>query len=309
MQPNLLKSKCLLEILRCPNCYTALQSFSCCDSCGLEFVEDGGTPVLLPGQKTQTVSFNFSSDRSVIDSEDLSQWFTYPSRSGKDKNLPYHLDRAHCDVIENLPKNSTILEIGCGGGQMRDWVESMGHQYIGIDIAKTRVFEWLRSYGGPNLLCDSHFLPFQDNCIDLVFSAAVVEHIACPTLTAQEIERVLKPGGYYVGTVAFLEPWHDDSFFHMSPLGVIEHLTQANIKIKHVWPESDWSGYEALMVMGNHFTQAFSYFGKATYAYYQLGNHLKTLLKKLLRHSSLEHPPIWKQAQLAGSIAWIANKA
>ena len=192
---------------------------------------------------------------------------------------------------------------------MRAWVESKGHRYIGIDIAKTRVFEWLRTYGGPDILCDSHFLPFQDSCVDLVFSTAVVEHIACPTLMIQEIGRVLKPGGYYVGTVAFLEPWHDHSFFHLSPLGVIEHLTQADMEIKHVWPESSWSGYEALMVMGNPFTSAVSFLGKALYFYYRLGGRLKASARKLLRKPDLDpYPPIWKQAKLAGSIAWIANK-
>src|SRR5207248_688266 len=129
-----------------------------------------------------------------------------------------------------------VLEIGCGGGQCRPWFQSHGFEYVGIDVSKTRVFDWLQRYGGPDLLCDSHFLPFKDQSFDVVYSAAVVEHLACPPLAVREMCRVLKPGGFYLGNVSFLEPWHDNSFFHMTPLGVAELLVESGFEVRHIWP-------------------------------------------------------------------------
>ena len=77
---NPLLSNDLLELLQCPNCGTKLASFSDCHACGLKFNEEDGTPVLMPGEKAQTVSFKFSSDRSAIDTESLAKWLSFPPR-------------------------------------------------------------------------------------------------------------------------------------------------------------------------------------------------------------------------------------
>ena len=143
-------------------------------------------------------------------------------------DYPYHLDLAHLDVINQLSKNSH---------NSGNWVRWRSNAQVhsvrkaistcGTDISKTRVIKHLQEYGGPDVLCDAHFLPFADCTFDVVYSAAVTEHLACPYLAAQEIARCLKPGGHYLGNVSFLEPWHDNSFFHMSPLGAFELLTQS----------------------------------------------------------------------------------
>jgi SAM-dependent methyltransferase len=86
------------------------------------------------------------------------------------------------------------------------------------------VFGWLQEFGGSDLLCDTHFLPFRDGHFDAVYTSVVTEHLACSMLAMQEFFRVLKPCGYYMGNCAFVEPWHDQSFFHLSPLGASELL-------------------------------------------------------------------------------------
>src|SRR5271169_4126336 len=122
--------------------------------------------------------------------------FVYPARRGAIRgDYPYHLDLAHLDVLEKLPKNSIILEIGCGGGQMRRFLHSMGHRYVGVDLSKTRIDKDLQQFGGPDILCDAHFLPVTAETFDLVYSVNVSEHVACPYLIAQEAARSLKPGG------------------------------------------------------------------------------------------------------------------
>jgi ubiquinone/menaquinone biosynthesis C-methylase UbiE len=189
---------------------------------------------------------------------------------------------------------------------MRSWLNGLGHRYVGIDISKVRVYEWLQKFGGPDLLADAHFLPFQDGKFDVVYSIAVTEHLACPFLVAQEVFRVLKPGGFYLGNCSFLEPWHDNSFFHMTPLGVYELLVQAGFKPLFIWPERNYSGYQAMMAMGNRFAQSFKLFGNFVYQGYRLSNLVRNRLNRL-RGREIPADEL-DTARVAGAIFWIATR-
>ena len=107
--------------------------------------------------------------------------------------------------------------------------------------------------------------------------------------------------------MAFLEPWHDSSFFHMSPLGVIELLTQAPFEILHVWPGRGWSGYCALMAMGNRLTQALSFAGSGTYLLFRSWSRFANFTKRLLGREVERE--ILADAKVAGAIAWIARRS
>ena len=174
----MIKNGELLDLLICPNCSKKLASFHRCDHCESIFPEKDGIPALFPTGGKKIVTFEFEQGRSVR-SSNFENCFIYPARcgaTGADK--PYHLDDAHLAIIEQLPKRSTILEIGCGGAQMRKYLEAAGHRYIGIDISKYRIDENLQRHGGPDILCDAHFMPFADQSVDLVYSSALTEHLS-----------------------------------------------------------------------------------------------------------------------------------
>lgn len=187
---------------------------------------------------------------------------------------------------------------------MRAYLNNRGVNYIGVDItAGDRVSADLRIHGGPDLLCDAHFLPFADEIFDFVYTSALVEHVASPFILAQEARRVLKAGGRFVGSVSFLEPWHDDSFFHMSPLGVFEMLAQAELVPEYIWPGRGYSGYNAMMVMGNKATARALLLGKLITSIYRGGNRLRNAVRP-----RAEAPPIVDDARISGSTDWIARK-
>jgi SAM-dependent methyltransferase/uncharacterized protein YbaR (Trm112 family) len=298
----------LLNIVACPNCRSALHALTRCDGCGATFSEADGTPVLMPpaGIRRQ-VSFDFAAVRATA-GEAFRSSFRYPPRSGAaGAGKPFHLDLAHMDVLAQLSPGSSVLEIGCGGGQMRTFLAGeLKLRYVGTDVSKTRVHEHLRAHGGPDLLCDAHFLPFADAAFDVVYSAAVTEHLACPHLVAQEVARVLKPGGYYLGNVSFLEPWHDDSFFHMSPLGVFELLTQADFDVSHIWPGRGYSGFRAICRMGNKVTRPLAFVGDAMYFLYNTGNRLRDRVRH--RSGGAQDSGISDAAKVAGATDWIARR-
>jgi ubiquinone/menaquinone biosynthesis C-methylase UbiE len=295
----------IVNMLSCPNCNNQLISTDRCDSCGLQFENDHGTPILIAPNTNRHVQFVFPSNRSYINDALLHRVLIDPPVTISDKNLPYHLDPAHVNVINRLPKGYRVLEIGCGGGQNRKFFEDKGWQYVGVDISKVRVFDWLQKFGGPDYLCDVHFLPFCDRQFDVVYCAAVFEHLACPFLAAQEVYRVIKPGGYFFGNVSFLEPWHDKSYFHMSPLGVIELLTQAEFHIENVWPGRGYSGYHAMTTMGSRSTKLLKGIGIVLYLIYRMEHKLKELIRNMKEQNSMD---ILNRAKVAGAIDWIASR-
>jgi ubiquinone/menaquinone biosynthesis C-methylase UbiE len=291
----------LVSLMQCPCCGSGLTRQDTCDACGTEFPIQDGVRSYIPENASREVTYTFTSRRSTPGPE-FEAALHYPEQCGASGGV-YHLDRAHLAVMGELHYGARILEIGCGGGQMRDFVAHKGISYVGVDIsANERVTEDLKQFGGPDLLADAHFLPFADNSFDLVYSSALTEHLASPYLVAQEVFRVLKPGGYYLGNGSFLEPWHDASYFHMSVLGAFEFLTQAGFKVDNVWPGKGYSGFRALMTMGNRITQKTVFLGEALHSLYKLGNALRGKLKG-------EPRTIVDDARISGATDWIAHKS
>jgi SAM-dependent methyltransferase len=294
-----------IETLACPCCRAPLGNAHQCQRCGTEFPAEDGVPRLMTQAATCEVRFDYSpagSETEAILDRALGEPPLFPG-----DGLPYHLDRAHAQRIAALPAGGRVLEIGCGGGQNRQWVEGRGQQYVGTDVSKTRVFEWLQRYGGPDLLCDAHFLPFRESQFDLVYSAATTEHLACPQRVVQEVFRVLKPGGYFLSNVSFLEPWHDNSYFHMTPLGVIELLTRAGFEIEFLWPGRGYSGFVALPSMAfKGPLKLMRLLGRVAQGLYGVQNAMRNLVSRLRGQPA--DSTIRRRAIVAGAIDWIARR-
>ncbi len=119
-----------------------------------------------------------------------------------------------------------ILDLGCGPARARDYFESRGHSYVGLDLASPRA--QVRATG--------EALPFRARSFDAVLAVASLQYMLHPHRALREIARVLDQGGTATGTVAFLEPWVWGSKVHLTPAGLIELLEEAGLWPRYVWP-------------------------------------------------------------------------
>lgn len=110
-------------------------------------------------------------------------------------------------------RDKRVLDYGCGLGSYRRRLERRGAEWVGLELT------------GPaaSVIGDGNALPFTDGVFDAVLCAAVLEHMPEPDQTMREIRRVLADGGIVFGYVAFLEPFHGMSYYHMSHMG-LEYL-------------------------------------------------------------------------------------
>lgn len=100
------------------------------------------------------------------------------------------------------------------------------------------------------MLGDAHALPFRDGVFDFVLSVATFEHLRNPLLGARESLRVARLGATFLGTVAFMETFHDSSYFRHSHLGTLALLQDAGWEVTHLAPSPAWNSLTAQTGMG-----------------------------------------------------------
>lgn len=136
------------------------------------------------------------------------EYFQFAYQTGSDTwtHTNYH-DRA-CEMIQALvPKNSLILELGCGRGLLLDKLLKLDYRCIGTDYIETivnSVNSRIREQGyvrqGRAKQGESTQITFSDYSFDLACSFAHFQHIDRNNrkLFSSEIARVLKNGAYYL---------------------------------------------------------------------------------------------------------------
>ena len=106
---------------------------------------------------------------------------------------------------EQISKDATILEVGCGTGQMTNFLAmTWGRTVVGSDIC----FNSLRLATGFRdrfAIHNAHFVQmnlfdpfFKEHSFDVIISNGVLHHTADAEAAFHSISRMLKPGGYIV---------------------------------------------------------------------------------------------------------------
>jgi len=122
-------------------------------------------------------------------------------------------------------RDGWVADIGAGNkGRNRDNV-------INVEIT---------AYPSTDIVAIGEALPFKDNSLDGIISSAVLEHIKHPWLAAEEIKRVVKPGGRIFIAAPFMVPEHGypHHFFNMTRQGLASLFDDKFEITRHYIPDS-----------------------------------------------------------------------
>jgi len=105
---------------------------------------------------------------------------------------------------EQIPLGTRVLEVGCGTGQLTNFLGTLNRTVIGTDICLNSL-RLGQAFKTRNAIAGSHFLQmnlfrpaFKPESFDLVYCTGVLHHTGDPFGGFQSISRLVRPNGYIV---------------------------------------------------------------------------------------------------------------
>lgn len=233
----------------CPECRGLLDigpsSWSCA-SCEVVYPLRGGQPDLRPRRPiSRTLTVRIDAVDTPLPTARLAPLERGPHGEGTTTldDAVTSGNRLSAVLATRVPPSTggqVMLDVGCGDTLCgRALASGKGYEYVGVDIGGDEA----------DALVDAHVLPFVDGAVGVVCSWAVLEHLRMPHLAVEEIHRVLAPDGVFVGSVAFLEPFHMDSHFHHTHLGLADVLAAAGFVDIQIEANDEWRVTDAVYWM------------------------------------------------------------
>jgi ubiquinone/menaquinone biosynthesis C-methylase UbiE len=134
-----------------------------------------------------------------------------------------------CMRLARMGRGARVADLGCGSGVFTDLLHNLGYDAVGLDISPKLIALGRAKY--PNVEFhegDVEHLPFATGSLDGVLLSGLVHHLPDPARCADEVFRVLKPGGSFVAfdpnrMNPFMYLYRDRSSPFYSSVGVTEN--------------------------------------------------------------------------------------
>ena len=112
---------------------------------------------------------------------------------------------------------ASLLDVGGGPGFFADAFEGAGARYIPVDVDAGEMRLHGRAPGPRTVQGSGMALPFRSGGLDIAYSSNVLEHVDRPWTMADEMVRVVRPGGtVLISYTLWYGPWggHETSPWH-----------------------------------------------------------------------------------------------
>jgi len=193
------------KLMICPSCKGPLQIKKNinCEYCKIQFDLENNIPLMFfdnnwdSDKKDVTFDIkNFYEETPFPDYEDIDSISVLVNKSEKGFYSKF--------LNEQIPFSAKIIEVGCGTGQLTNFLSIASRQVVGVDMClnSLKLAENFRKKNGlknASFFQMNLFKPiFPEKTFDLVICQGVLHHTSNPYLGFQSIERLLKPGGYII---------------------------------------------------------------------------------------------------------------
>lgn len=203
----------LHDRIACPVCRTSLDtefSQKSCTGCGLRLQVEGGNVAVWgkPNLKAHRLSLT-DKLRAAIDP--LVNPYSPIVRYARKRIEKYYVDVLNSPILAerfrvdylgglDLPKDAAILDHGGGRGRISALLRQLGYTVCCQDTYRHPWWSKLPDVGFQVTAPEIHTLPWRDSVFDAVMDFSVLGYIPGAALPqfAQEVARVLRPGGSWV---------------------------------------------------------------------------------------------------------------
>ncbi len=170
----------------------------------------------------------------------------------------HNLNTENIFSLLEVNSNAKFLDLGCDEGKltkkMADKIKTKN--IYGVDIIEESLVK-ARQEGIKTTKADlNDNLPFEDNFFEVVNANQVIEHLVDVDKFAEEIIRILKPGGYAIVSTENLSAWHNIFALLMGRQAFSQHISSR----VHVGNPSSILSGEKLHKGWTH-NKIFTYFG------------------------------------------------
>lgn len=115
----------------------------------------------------------------------------------------FNIEKRYDRLSKELVDGSKILIIGAG-----EKITYYKNKFPHCEVITSDVHNQFK----PDYIFDGHFIPFVDNCFDMVLAAQVIEHTINPWKFCQELQRVTKVGGLLQIEAPQNFPYHSEPY-------------------------------------------------------------------------------------------------
>ena len=137
-------------------------------------------------------------DYSLEELERLAQDRLHPSITNPNYLVLRRRAQLIAEWLGQVPgQHLRVLDIGGRYQPYRSLLGTRVAQYVAVDVVRTRLV---------NVIARGEQLPFRSETFDVVIATGVFEYFPEPRVAAQQIYRILKPGGVLLMSVAAVCP-------------------------------------------------------------------------------------------------------
>ncbi|MDR4499378.1 MAG: class I SAM-dependent methyltransferase [Candidatus Scalindua sp.] len=139
-------------------------------------------------------------------------------------------------TFEELKKQEAqkVLDFGCGDGRYLKTINKCNHKWFGVDLLHSPEVNRTKQAYGNRVVYDGDRLPFNNQSFDVLFSCQVLEHVQNLQTVFEELARVCKIGGKFIGSTSHLEPYHSNSLRSITPYGLERMMEEAGFRLERI---------------------------------------------------------------------------